>query len=144
MNKNKYIYAVVIIALALAGYFFFGHSSDVASNSEKIKCPEQYAENEFNLYLEDAEKWMKETQAKNPEMTEEQLYEIRTQALISSGCRGQGEDDTQLKESDADSRPISAEELEELKKDPSAPEWMKDAESCRWIGERVFCKTKEE
>ena len=40
--------------------------------------------------------------------------------------------------------PVSPQELEELKKDPSAPAWLKDAESCTWVGEKVFCKLKGE
>jgi uncharacterized protein YxeA len=42
------------------------------------------------------------------------------------------------------SRPISSQELEELKKDPSAPDWLKEAESCNWVGEKIFCKLKGE
>lgn len=40
--------------------------------------------------------------------------------------------------------PVSPEGLEELKKDPTAPDWLKKAESCSWIGEKVFCKLKGE
>jgi len=40
--------------------------------------------------------------------------------------------------------PVSPQELEELKKDPSAPTWLKEAESCTWVGEKIFCKLKGE
>ena len=40
--------------------------------------------------------------------------------------------------------PVSPQELEELKKDPSAPDWLKDAESCTWVGGKIFCKLKGE
>ena len=42
------------------------------------------------------------------------------------------------------STPVSPEELTELKKDPSAPAWLKEAESCTWVGEKIFCKLKGE
>lgn len=42
------------------------------------------------------------------------------------------------------SRPVSPEELKELQKDPSAPAWLKDAKSCTWVGEKIFCKLKGE
>mgnify|MGYP001563209414 FL=1 len=31
-----------------------------------------------------------------------------------------------------------------LKYDPDAPEWMKNAESCSWVGKKIFCKLKGE
>ncbi len=42
------------------------------------------------------------------------------------------------------SRPIGPEELKELQADPNAPDWLKNAESCTWVDERVFCKMKGE
>jgi len=39
-----------------------------------------------------------------------------------------------------DSRPVTPEELAEMKKDLSAPSWIKEAESCNWVGKQIFCK----
>lgn len=35
-------------------------------------------------------------------------------------------------------------DMEVLRNDPTAPAWIKDAESCRMIGNRVFCKVNDE
>ena len=81
MTRNKYIYIAVIVALALAGYFYFSK----IDNTQDI-----------------------ESQQANTSI------------------------------------PVSPQELEELKKDPSAPAWLKDAESCTWIGKKIFCKLEGE
>ena len=143
MNKHYLIVGLAVIVLSMAIYFY-GHNGDVISDLVKIKCPEEYAENDFDLYVADATKWNDEMQAKNPDMTGEELWETRQQALISSGCQGRGEQDTEPEKDDNNTRPITAEELEEYKKDPTAPEWLRNAESCTWVGEKIFCKLKGE
>ena len=40
--------------------------------------------------------------------------------------------------------PVSTEELAELQKDPTAPDWLREAESCTWVGEKIFCKLQGE
>ena len=40
--------------------------------------------------------------------------------------------------------PVSPEELAELQKDQTAPEWLRDAKSCVWVGEKIFCKLQGE
>lgn len=42
------------------------------------------------------------------------------------------------------SKPVSPDELRELQEDPLAPDWLKNAESCTWVGEKIFCKLKGE
>jgi len=39
---------------------------------------------------------------------------------------------------------VSPEELAELKKDPTSPTWLQEAESCTWVREKIFCKLKDE
>lgn len=83
--KRYKLYILGILILVLACYFIYLHYHHKPAS---FKCPEQYGENEFSVYLAEAEKWMSETRANNPGITDDKLWELRTQLLIDNGCKG--------------------------------------------------------
>lgn len=78
-KKHKYAFIVLVGALVIS-FVLIGS----VSIYDDFKCPNEYATNEE--YLDSIDKWTDDELLKNPEATEDELFDKRTKLFAKHNC----------------------------------------------------------